>query len=203
MTIKAVIWDVGGVLERTEDLSPRLALAQRLGWEIDPLMDLIFGNNDGHRAQLGQISIEAHWENVRETLGQTEAELSRTIKEFFAGDRLDTKLVDKIRLLQEDYTTAILSNYMPILRGKITRQWKIGDAFHHLIISAEVGVKKPDPKIYQIAIDTIGCQAEQAVFIDDFVENIAAAQQIGLHAIHFRTPDQALDELTALLQRHK
>jgi len=202
MTIKAIIWDVGGVLERTEDPEPRHTLAQRLGWEIGPLMDLVFGNNDDHRAQLGQISLADHWQNVRRTLGQTEHELERTIEEFFAGDQLDTQLVNAIRRMREDYTTAILSNYFPILRDKVNHQWKIADAFDHLIVSAEVGVKKPDPKIYQIVLESVGCSPGQAVFIDDMGENIAAAREIGLHAVHFKTRDQVLEALSALLHQH-
>ena len=202
MTIKAVIWDVGGVLERTEDPEPRRALARRLGWEVGPLMDLVFGNNDHYRAQLGQISLEEHWENVRRTLGQTELELERTIEEFFGGDQLDTQLVKVIRQMKNDYTTAILSNYFPILRDKVNHQWKIGDAFDHMVVSAEVGVKKPDPKIFHIVLESVGCTPEQAVFIDDFAENITAAREIGLHAVHFQTPDQALNTLTHLLQQH-
>lgn len=202
MTIKAVIWDVGGVLERTEDPEPRRALAQRLGWKVGPLMDLVFGNNDAHRAQLGQISLADHWQNVRRALGQTEDELERTIEEFFAGDELDTQLVNAIRRMREDYTTAILSNYFPILREKVNHQWKIGDAFDHLVVSAEVGVKKPDLRIFQIVLESVGCSPGQAVFIDDMIENIAAAREAGLHAVHFQTRDQALDSLNSLLQQY-
>ena len=202
MTIKAVIWDVGGVLERTEDPEPRRALAQRLGWKVGPLMDLVFGNNDAHRAQLGQISLADHWQNVRRALGQTEDELERTIEEFFAGDELDTQLVEAIRRMREDYTTAILSNYFPILRDKVNHQWKIGDAFDHLVVSAEVGVKKPDLRIFQIVLESVGCSPGQAVFIDDMIENIAAAREAGLHAVHFQTRDQALDSLNSLLQQY-
>ena len=202
MTIKAVIWDVGGVLERTEDPEPRRALAQRLGWKVGPLMDLVFGNNDAHRAQLGQISLADHWQNVRRALGQTEDELERTIEEFFAGDELDTQLVEAIRRMREDYTTAILSNYFPILREKVNHQWKIGDAFDHLVVSAEVGVKKPDLRIFQIVLESVGCSPGQAVFIDDMIENIAAAREAGLHAVHFQTRDQALDSLNSLLQQY-
>lgn len=202
MTIKAVIWDVGGVLERTEDPAPRRALAQRLGWKVEPLMDLVFGNNDAHRAQLGEISLADHWQNVGHALGQTEHELEQTIEDFFAGDELDSQLVNAIRQMQETYTTAILSNYFPILRDKINNLWKIGDAFDHLVVSAEVGVKKPDPKIFQIVLESVGCLPEQAVFIDDMFENIAAAREIGLHAVHFQTRDQALDTLNSLLKQH-
>ena len=94
----------------------------------------------------------------------------------------------------------MLSNYSEILREKITTTWKIGDAFEHLIISSEVGHKKPDPEIYQIALQTIGCQPGEAVFIDDFIENIEAARQLGIHGIHFITAEQTLSEIDILLK---
>jgi putative hydrolase of the HAD superfamily len=125
--------------------------------------------------------------------------MKNTLEEFFAGDRLDVVLVDHIRHLKQNYTTAVLSNYSPRLRGKIFQLWQIADAFDHLIISAEVGVRKPDPKIYQITLEAVGCQADQAVFIDDVAENIAAAQSIGLHGIHFQSREQALRDLDSLL----
>jgi epoxide hydrolase-like predicted phosphatase len=201
MAIKAVIWDIGGVLERTEDFGPRQALAQRLGWEIDPLMDLIFGSSDDYRVQLGQISYQDHWHNVRQTLDQTEMEMFKTLNQFFAGDRLDFELVDYVRQLRKDYTTAVLSNYSPILRDKIDHLWRIADAFDHLVISAEVGVKKPDPRIYQLALEKVGVPAGEAVFIDDAAENVSAARDIGIHAVHFSDREQALGELETLLEQ--
>ena len=202
MAIKAVIWDIGGVLERTEDFAPRRALAQRLGWEMEPLMDFIFGRGDGYRMQLGQITFTQHLQNLRQVLGQTEAEMEKTLEEFFDGDRIDTHLVDEIRHLHKNYTTAVLSNYSSRLRDKITRQWQIADAFDHLIISAEVGLLKPDPKIFQLTLARIGCQAGEAVFIDDVSENIAAAQKEGIFGVHFQNPAQALSDLNAILHQH-
>lgn len=201
MAIQAIIWDIGGVLERTEDFTPRRILAQRLGWELEPLMDLIFGSRDGYRVQLGQISYQQHLQNLQQALGQTEGELQITLREFFAGDRLDTHLVEEIRRLRASYTTAVLSNYSPILREKINHTWQISDAFDHLVISAEVGVKKPDPEIYRLVMEQTGCQFQEAVFIDDAPENIAAARALGIHTVHFQHPSQAINEINTLLRR--
>lgn len=202
MTIKAIIWDVGGVMERTEDFGPRQALADRLGWEMSDLMDLVFGKTDQHRAQLGKISLAEHWQNIGQTLGVPAADLAQIEADFFIGDTLDTALVDEIRALKADYTTAILSNYAANLRDKVLHEWQIGDAFDHIIISAEVGVMKPNPAIYRIALEKIGCQPEEAVFLDDFIENVAGAQAVGLHAVWFKTPAQAMAELQGILNKN-
>lgn len=201
MKINSIIWDIGGVLERTEDPTPRNEIADHLGMTVNALSDLIFGNTTEFRVQLGQISREAHLAFVGSQLGLDDrAELDQVIDQFFAGDQLDTELVDHIRELKTKYTTAVLSNYSEILREKITTSWEIGDAFDHLIISAEVGCKKPGPEIYQIALETLGCQPGEAVFIDDFIENIQAARQLGIHGILFQTPEQTLAELNTLLK---
>jgi len=201
MTITTIIWDIGGVLERTEDLTPRLQLAKRLGIPVDELSDLIFGNSTEYRVQLGMVSREEHFRYVQQQLGlASPAELEEVVTEFFAGDRLDTTLVDRIRELKTDYTTGVLSNYSDALRDKINHTWKIGDAFDFLIISAEVGWKKPSPEIYQIVLEKAECPPEQAVFIDDDPTNIQAARQLGIQGIRFQNREQALDQLETILK---
>jgi epoxide hydrolase-like predicted phosphatase len=200
MKINTIIWDIGGVLERTEDLAPRQQVATRLGMTVEGLSALIFGDTTQFRVQLGQISREEHLRYVQTQLGlANRTELDQILSEFFGGDRLDTDLVDHIRDLKTSYTTAVLSNYSEILRDRITKEWQIGDAFDHLIISAEVGHKKPEPEIYQFALKKMGCQPGESVFIDDFIENIRAAEQLGLHGIHFQSVEQTLNQLNNLL----
>ncbi len=81
----------------------------------------------------------------------------------------------------------------------VTREWQIADAFDDLVISAEVRLMKPDPQIYQLALERLGAEPEQAVFIDDSITNVLGAHGVGIHAIHFHNPGQAIGELNALL----
>jgi epoxide hydrolase-like predicted phosphatase len=201
MTIHATLWDIGGVLERTEDLTPRQKVAERLGIDVPDLTRLLFGHTDSFRVQLGEITPEEHWENVRGQLDLSESEMVTVRQEFFAGDRLDLALVDDIRQLKHDYCTAVLSNYMVVLRDRITEEWDISDAFHHLIISAEVGMMKPQPEIYQFALETIGFDPQEAVFIDDFIDNVEGARAVGIHGILFTSPKQVRTELSKLLHQ--
>lgn len=200
MTIHAILWDIGGVLERTEDLTPRQKVAERLGMEIPDLIHLFFGQTDNFRVQLGEITPEGHWENVRRKLDLSESELITVRKEFFAGDRLDMDLVDYIRELKHEYCTAVVSNYMSGLRDRIMNEWDISDAFHYLIISAEVGMMKPQPEIYQFALETLGFAPEETVFIDDFIENIEGARAVGIQGILFTSPEQVRTELSEFLK---
>ena len=199
MTIHAILWDIGGVLERTEDLVPRQKIAERLGIEVPDLTRLLFGHTDNFRVQLGEITPEAHWENVRNQLDLSESEMVAVRQAFFAGDRLDMDLVDYVRDLKHNHCTGVVSNYMAVLRDRIMDEWDIGDAFHHLIISAEAGLMKPQPEIYQLALETIGFDPEETVFIDDFLENVEGAQAVGIHGILFNSPEQVRTELSKLL----
>lgn len=203
MTIKTIFWDIGGVLERTEDPAPRAAAADQLGWPVNELSRVIFGHVDGYRIQRGLITLEEHYANLAEALGIPTSRVESVLDAFFGGDRLDLALVDHIRALRQEYTTAVISNYMPVLRDKITNLWQIGDAFDVLVVSSEIGVMKPDPEIYRIALEKTDTPPGQGVFIDDFIENVEGARQAGMHAIHFKAAPQALEDLHDLLDQHR
>ena len=64
MTIKAIIFDLGGVLLRTTDFTPREKLAARLGMNRNELEKLIFGGESGDLAQRGDITVQQHWANL-------------------------------------------------------------------------------------------------------------------------------------------
>lgn len=172
MSIEAVIWDLGGVLVRTEDHTPRQKLAEKLGMTYTQLSDLIFSSESARMATRGEITTQEHWENVRAKLALSPREFPRLRKEFWRGDNLDTELVDYIRGLRQDHTTALLSNAWDNLRQVLIEEWKIVDAFDEIVISAEVGLSKPDTRIYQLTLEQISIAPGQAVFIDDFPENV-------------------------------
>jgi glucose-1-phosphatase len=200
MSIKAVIFDLGGVIVRTETQQPRQDLAQLLSLPPEQLYHLIFDHPTAVQATLGQVASQEHWEAVRDALKISPEQILEVQKSFFAGDVLDKDLVDYIRSLRPRYTTALLSNAWDSLRPLLAQEWKIEDAFDEIVISAEVGIAKPDPRIYHLTLERLGVQAQEAVFVDDFAHNLEAAAQIGLHTVLFKTRPQAVAELQALLQ---
>ncbi len=199
MTISAVIWDLGGVLLRTEDMTSRQALADRMGIAREKLEDMVFDNESGDRAQLGEISVDEHWENIRQQLGLDTAGINEFRRQFWDGDRLDVALVDYIRRLRGNYKTGLLSNAFSDLRQIVTAMQNFSDAFDEMVISAEVHMMKPDPRIYQYALQKLGVAAQEAVFIDDMRRNVEGAHSLGMHAIHFRTASQTRADLKRLL----
>ena len=202
MAIRAVIWDLGGVLVRTEDNRSRDRLAERYGMNRSQVEELVYGHEAGKRAQRGEVSYEDHWEYLRQQLSLAPEKLGEFQQAFWGGDRMDRGLIDYIRSQHGRYKTALLSNAFTDLRRMITDEWKIGDAFDELVISAEIGVMKPDPQIYQIALERLGVAAPEAVFIDDFERNVVAAKALNMHAIRFKNAVQIRADLETLLKEH-
>ena len=199
MTIRAVIWDLGGVLVRTSDYASRDALAARHGMRRAALEELVYGEESGHQAQLGQIDVQQHWENVRTALGIPFEEVEAFRSHFWRGDQLDGELVEFIRALKRNHRTGLLSNAFSNLRQVMRETWHIEDAFDAIVISAEEGLIKPDPRIYQVALDRLGVNPREALFIDDMLQNVEGARRLDMHAILFRSPEQARREVSMLI----
>lgn len=202
MTIKAIIFDVGGVLVRTEDRAPRTALGLRFGKSYLEFDKAVFGVPTSRQASCGKISTQAHMRTVMRSFGlpETDAEIKAFRHQFFAGDVVDKEMVKEIGTLRPQYVTAVLSNAWDDLRGFLEDTWHIDDAFDEIFISAEMGVMKPDPKIYQMVLEALDLKPEETVFVDDFLHNIEAARKLGMHGIHFQSKAQAMGELRKLLQ---
>ncbi len=199
MPIRAVIFDFGGVLLRTEDRTPRAQLAARLGLTYDELSALVFDSDSAFQAMKGEITAVEHWEDVRRALNISKNEFSQIRLEFWAGDALDEDLINYLRTIRPDYMTALLSNAWDDLRPAIEDLWKIDDAFDRILISSEIGIIKPDRLIFERMLSDLGVKPAEAVFVDDFPQNVAAAEEVGLEAIHFRETNQTLEDLQALL----
>lgn len=198
MSIRAIFFDLGGVIVRTEYQAPRQHLAERMGLEYEDIVRIVFESPSSRKASHGEISTNAHWAEVTRRLKQPASETDTIRKEFFGGDVVDLELVEFLRSMRQSYYTGLISNAWDDLRDYIIGQ-KFEDAFEHMVISAEVGVTKPEAKIYEIALKQAGVSPNEAVFVDDFIENIDACEALGMHGIHFRSPEQALAELKQLL----
>jgi len=198
MSIKAVFFDLGGVIVRTEFQVPRQQLADRLGMDYDDLNRIVFDSESSGRASIGEITSEEHWTSIVQRLKRPTSELSLIRDEFFAGDIVDRTLVEYIRSLRGKYKTGLISNAWGDLREFVVRE-KFDDAFDRMIISAEVGAMKPEAKIFQVALEQFGVSPNEAVFVDDFLINIEGCEKVGMQGIHFKDPESAMQQLKKLL----
>jgi epoxide hydrolase-like predicted phosphatase len=202
MSIRAVLFDLGGVIVRTEYQAPRQHLAERLGMDYDDIDRIVFGggtNGSAARATLGEITENEHWLNIMKVLKRPASEYERIRAEFFAGDIIDHSILGYLRSIRPKYKTGLISNAWSGLRDYILRE-KFDDAFDCMIISAEVGAAKPSVEIFQIALKQLGVSPNEAVFVDDFIENIEACKKVGMKGIHFRDAESAIKQLKALLK---
>ena len=201
--LKAVILDVGGVLIRTHSRAGRQKWAARLGltdsWEFE---EFVFSGPSGRQAQLGQKTFEAHWQWLGRHFGLNKADLAQMRRDFFAGDTLNKPLVEQIkRIRKAGYKTGLLSNFADDARGVWAEKFPFIQHFDDIIISCEVGVMKPDPEIYRLALESVGVTPEESVFIDDFAHNIEGAKRVGMQTIHFTDPilvQQQLAKITGI-----
>jgi epoxide hydrolase-like predicted phosphatase len=197
--IQAVVWDLGGVLVRTADRGPRRAWEGRLGLERDSLDALVFDSEVSRQAAVGNAGVQDIWDDLARRLGLTPDQIDQLRQDFWRGDQLDTRLVDRIRQLRTNYKTGLITNAFESIRQSIEHEWHLDEVFDAILISAEIGLAKPDPAIFRMLLDRWGMEPGAAVFIDDFAENTSAAGELGMQTIHFRGPDQALAELDSLL----
>ncbi|MBP8001543.1 MAG: HAD family phosphatase [Chloroflexi bacterium] len=184
--IRAVIFDVGGVLVRTMDRRGRDALEARLHLAPGEAENIVFNSEMGQKAQRGVITTSQLWQWIGEYLGLDAAALQQFQRDFWGGDRMDVALVAYIRELRPRYQTAIISNALDNLTHVITTLYPMADAFDLIVGSAYEKVMKPDALIFERTLERLGVRPQEAIFIDDFAHNLAGARAVGLHTLHFQ-----------------
>ena len=199
MTIRAVIFDFGDVLVRTEDPSGQQKWEKKLGLPKGELAKVVFESEVADRSMIGQATEADVWRSVATVFCLSTEQLSELQHDFWSGWQLDTDLVDFLRNLRPGYKTAILSNAWPGTREVFTERLKLDQAVDEMIISAEEGVAKPDPRIYQIAMSRLEVQAEESVFVDDLAENVHGARAFGMQGIQFESTQQAIADVQRYL----
>ena len=199
--IRAVIFDMGGVIYRTDNPVQRTALAERLGLTREELDDIVFHNPVALRAERGEATVEEAWRKAARLLHRPVQEIPEIRRQFFADDRVDFDLIAFIQKLRPHYTTALLSNtWIADLPRFLREDLQIPDTFDVVISSAQQNMRKPEPEIFRLALDLVKARPEEAVFVDDFARNTSAAAELGMHTIQFRTAQQTENELRVLLR---
>jgi putative hydrolase of the HAD superfamily len=95
----------------------------------------------------------------------------------------------------EKYVLATVNNESRVLNEYRVAKFGLAELFQAFFSSCYLGLRKPDPKIYQVALDVLQRDPEEAVFIDDRAENVAAAAKLGIHAIQYKGSAQLAEEL--------
>ena len=200
-SIRAVVFDWGGVIQRTEDTGPRQQLDTELGLDPGSVERAVFESRVWQLASVGGCSADHAWGTIVCSLGLPQERTDEFVERFFAGDRIDVRLVRLIRSLQRrELCVGLLSNAPPSRSAGfgLAGRWGMEGLFDAQVFSHEVGTLKPDPRTYRAALGALGVQAAQALFIDDAPTNVRGALELGMVAYQFVGTDPLLSELCRL-----
>jgi epoxide hydrolase-like predicted phosphatase len=208
MPIRAVVFDIGGVLEITQDLSPTRsqdsvtrAWEARLGLapgEIDERMrDAWIGGS------IGAITLDDVHQALQDRLGLDDEQLAAFMADLWREylGTANTELIEYARGLRPRYRTGILSNSFVGAREREQAAYGFEDLVDEIIYSHECGISKPDPRCYDLVCERLGVRPEEAVFVDDYAPNVEAAREAGLHAIRYTDQATAIGEIERLLSK--
>lgn len=199
--VRAVVFDVGGVLARTDDHGPRERLAASLGLSEAALHDAVFDNPLARSATLGTVGEAEVWALVARRFKLNPSALADFQSQFWAGDRFDFSLARWLGALRPRVRTGLLSNAWSNARDAFLTQYQVYRFVDAVVISAEQGVAKPDPAIYAICARQIGAQPADIVFVDDVQRNIDAAEAAGMRGVLFQSPGQTIAAVERLIGR--
>ncbi len=198
MPIKAIYVDFGGVILTTTSPQPRSTLAAEFGMTESEMVRFVFNCETASLASLGKISEEDHWLDVTRRLKLPASEMPRIRDTFFGGDELNQDLLQLLRSLRKTHKIGLISNGWDGLRSWITAH-QIDDVFDRMTISCEVGITKPDARIYQIALANFSVNPAEAIFVDDTEKNVTACLALGMHGILFQNSQQVIKDIHRLL----
>jgi epoxide hydrolase-like predicted phosphatase len=186
-SVEAVIFDFGGVVAQFYQPHLFRTLETRLGLQAGSLSAILWRSPEWRMAEVGAISDAEYWRRTAPRLGLESAAAIHTFqRDLFGTASSDPRMIDLIRRLRGRYRTALLSNASNAFDSKrLADRYGLGDLFDVIIISARVGLAKPDPAIYRLALKQLDCAPQATVFVDDFAPNVEAAAALGMRAIHF------------------
>lgn len=141
----------------------------------------------------GQIALGEFYDRLSTLSGQPAASIRRG---FVVT--INQEVVELINRLRPRYQVGLLSNASSELLRPLLQEHNLEPLFREIIISGEVGVAKPDPRIFNLALERVKVGAEEAVFIDDLPQYVEAAENIGMTGLQFAYAKQLISDLQKL-----
>lgn len=207
----AVVFDFGGVFVDSPFTAVQAAAAD-LGADPDTLIDIVFGPYDQdtdhawHRLERGELDLEAARELIRAASVDAGGPELDPVELLMAlgGGGVRTAMVEFCRSLRTDgIATGLLTNNAAEFAAFWRPLLPLDELFDDVVDSSEVGMRKPDERIFRLALERLGATAERTAFVDDAVGNVAGARRAGLQAVligpHPSDEPAAIDALRALV----
>ena len=207
MAIRAVISDFGGVLtnplwEAFAGWNARVGADPGvLGQALQAGAEKAGGKHLLYELEKGNIT-EAEFTVALQAELPEEIQMEGFREVYFAHLHPNEPMIDLMRDLRgRGYRMALLTNnvreWEPLWRAKLP----VDEIFELVVDSAFVGMRKPEPEIYALTLERLGdgITAAECVFVDDVDVNCDMARELGMRAVHYLTPDQAIAEVEAAL----
>jgi len=192
--VTAVAFDLGGVLTHSA-LDGLDAYAAELGLAAGGLSRVFRGDPLMARLEVGEVSARDFLRHVCvevEAAHGVRVDIRRLAAAAAEGERLNPEMLDLVAEVREHAGTALVTNNVATAGWRATFPFSLFDV---VLDSSEVGMRKPDPRIYRELLTRLGRRAEEVVFVDDFEENLVPASAMGMTVVHFdgaRTCREAL-----------
>lgn len=205
-TVQAVLFDYGGVLTtpvrdsitswlQADRIEPETFSRVLRSW----LSRSAPAGTPIHRLETGELSNTEFERLLAAELATHDGSpvvADGMLTRLFHGLRLESEMVSLVRHLRTSgMRTVLLSNSW----GNTYPRELIDELFDGVVISGEVGLRKPDPRIYHLALEQVGSPASEAVFVDDAGPNIAAAAALGMRTVHHASPAATRRRLAKLI----
>ena len=207
--IDAVLFDFGGVFTDSPFEAVR-SMGASMGAPVDEVLDIVFGSYDEdtdhvwHQCERGELELEATRRAIAEA-GRArglDIDLFEMLRFMSSDGGPRTQVIERTRQLRADgYRTALITNNVLEFRDYWRKMVPLDELFEVVIDSSEVGIRKPDPRIYRLALERLGAiDPARSVFLDDYAGNVDAARRVGMLGIVVEAdPAPALAELDRLL----
>lgn len=197
MSIRGVIFDFGGVINNMRwDVARELE--EEHGLERSTIVRTMYDSDEWRRVEIGladpAVFLKAGHRRLEEVAGKSMPPLHQQWRDSWT--LIDENLA-LVRGLRSSYRLAILSNADKNLQDRLRDGLGIHGLFDTVVCSADVGMAKPDHRIYKLAAERLGLPPGQCVFIDDAERNVEAAREVGMAAVHYRVHQG--DDLAAQL----
>jgi epoxide hydrolase-like predicted phosphatase len=197
MTVTAVAFDMGGVLTRSV-LAGLDAYAQGLGLPPQGLSRFFRGDPLMARLEVGEISSREFFKYVcieAEAAHGIRLDIRRLAAAAAEGERLDPAMLDLVDEVHRRCSTALITNNVAEAGWRPSFPFHLFDA---VLDSSELGIRKPDPRIYEALLTRLRRPAAEVALIDDFEENLEPAAALGMATVHFTGLDACRQALAGL-----
>lgn len=200
MTIKAIVFDIGGVLEITPNLGVDEKREQKLNLKSGELNERL--REVWRGGSLGTITINQVHTQIGEIMGWNEAQVNEYMDDVWSEylGTLNLELADYFRGLRPKYQTAIISNSFVGAREKEAEHYQFDTICDFILYSHEVGLRKPDPRIFELACERLRLKPEEIIFVDDHHEVYASADAMGMHCIEYKDNAQTIADIEACIR---